>query len=123
MVFTLGAKGHARELIPGFLFSLADGEYDAAEIDKELISSRLKRDVLEHSGKVHLFIADSVRCRFSNLVPLIHLLEIFSLILLHFRINLCERVVIASPSPQLWLWRAESTCLLQERKVTSSNGI
>jgi hypothetical protein len=40
---------------------LADGEYDAAEIDKELISSRLKQDVLEHSGKVHLFIADLVR--------------------------------------------------------------
>lgn len=39
----------------------AEGEFDAAEIDKELISSRLKQDVLEHSGKMHLFIADSVR--------------------------------------------------------------
>ncbi|KAF5348899.1 hypothetical protein D9756_009857 [Leucocoprinus leucothites] len=39
--------------------SLADGEFDAAEIDKEIISSRLKQDVLSHSGKVHLFIADS----------------------------------------------------------------
>ena len=38
-----------------------DGEYDAAEIDRELISSRLKQDVLDHSGKVHLFVADSVR--------------------------------------------------------------
>ncbi|KAF8153274.1 Rnu3ip2 protein [Crassisporium funariophilum] len=38
---------------------LADGEFDAAEIDKDLISARLKQDVLEHSGKVHLFIADS----------------------------------------------------------------
>ncbi|KAG6333593.1 hypothetical protein ID866_5493 [Astraeus odoratus] len=38
---------------------LAEGEYDAAEIDKELISARLRQDVLEHSGKVHLFIADS----------------------------------------------------------------
>ncbi|GLB36668.1 putative WD domain, G-beta repeat [Lyophyllum shimeji] len=38
---------------------LADGEFDAAEIDKELISARLKQDVLEHSGRVHLFIADS----------------------------------------------------------------
>ncbi|KAF9463213.1 Rnu3ip2 protein [Collybia nuda] len=37
---------------------LADGEYDAAEIDRELISARLKQDVMEHSGKVHLFIAD-----------------------------------------------------------------
>ncbi|KAJ2914602.1 hypothetical protein MD484_g5848, partial [Candolleomyces efflorescens] len=39
--------------------SLAEGEFDAAEIDKELIASRLKQDVLEHSGKVHQFIADS----------------------------------------------------------------
>ncbi|TFK31410.1 WD40-repeat-containing domain protein [Crucibulum laeve] len=38
---------------------LAEGEFDAAEIDKELISARLKQDVMEHSGKVHLFIADS----------------------------------------------------------------
>jgi hypothetical protein len=38
-----------------------DGEYDAAEIDRELISARFKRDVLDNSGKVHLFVADSVR--------------------------------------------------------------
>ncbi|KAJ7677599.1 WD40 repeat-like protein [Mycena rosella] len=39
---------------------LADGEFDAAEIDKELISARLKQDVMEHSGKMHLFIADTI---------------------------------------------------------------
>jgi len=39
--------------------ALADGEYDAAEIDRDLISARLKQDVLEHSGKLHLFVADS----------------------------------------------------------------
>ncbi|KAJ6605078.1 WD40-repeat-containing domain protein [Mycena sp. CBHHK59/15] len=38
---------------------LADGEFDAAEIDKELISARLKQDVMEHSGKMHLFLADT----------------------------------------------------------------
>ncbi|KAF8497522.1 WD40 repeat-like protein [Russula emetica] len=38
---------------------LADGEADAAEIDKELISARLKQDVLDHAGKLHLFVADS----------------------------------------------------------------
>ncbi|KAH9034948.1 WD40 repeat-like protein [Lactarius hengduanensis] len=38
---------------------LADGEVDAAEIDKELISARLKQDVLEHAGKLHLYVADS----------------------------------------------------------------
>ncbi|CCM05380.1 uncharacterized protein FIBRA_07596 [Fibroporia radiculosa] len=37
---------------------LAEGEFDAAEIDRELISARLKQDVMEHSGKVHLFVAD-----------------------------------------------------------------
>ncbi|KAG1752077.1 WD40-repeat-containing domain protein [Suillus lakei] len=50
---------------------LAEGEFDAAEIDRELISERLRQDVLEHSGKVHLFVADfydftstsSLRCR------------------------------------------------------------
>ncbi|KAK7683594.1 hypothetical protein QCA50_013432 [Cerrena zonata] len=39
--------------------TLADGEFDAAEIDKELISARLKQDVMEHSGKIHLFVADN----------------------------------------------------------------
>ncbi|CAK5265719.1 unnamed protein product [Mycena citricolor] len=39
---------------------LADGEFDAAEIDKELISARLKQDVMEHSGKMHLLVADSI---------------------------------------------------------------
>lgn len=39
--------------------SLADGEFDAAEIDKELIATRLKQDVAEHSGKLYRFVADS----------------------------------------------------------------
>lgn len=39
---------------------LAEGEFDAAEVDKELLSARLKQDVMEHAGKVHLFVADSV---------------------------------------------------------------
>lgn len=43
------------------LRALGDGEFDAADIDRELISARLKQDVLDNSGKVHLFIADSVR--------------------------------------------------------------
>ncbi|CAE6439890.1 unnamed protein product [Rhizoctonia solani] len=36
---------------------LAGDEIDAAEIDKELLASRLKQDTLQHSGKVSLFIA------------------------------------------------------------------
>ncbi|EIN14441.1 WD40 repeat-like protein [Punctularia strigosozonata HHB-11173 SS5] len=39
---------------------LAEGDFDAADIDKEIISARLKQDVMEHAGKVHLFIADSL---------------------------------------------------------------
>ena len=57
-------KYHLTELV-FLVFSLlymevAEGEFDAAEIDRELISERLRQDVLEHSGKVHLFVADSV---------------------------------------------------------------
>jgi ribosomal RNA-processing protein 9 len=50
----------AQMYLEGVKTSLAEGEYDAAEIDKELISARLKQDVLEQSGKIHLFVADSV---------------------------------------------------------------
>ena len=50
----------AQMYLEGVKNSLAEGEYDAAEIDKELISARLKQDVMEQSGKIHLFVADSV---------------------------------------------------------------
>jgi len=50
----------ARMYLEGVKTSLAEGEYDAAEIDKELISARLKQDVMKQSGKIHLFIADLV---------------------------------------------------------------
>ena len=50
----------ARMYLEGVKTSLAEGEYDAAEIDKELISARLKQDVMKESGKIHLFIADLV---------------------------------------------------------------
>ncbi|KAL5639837.1 hypothetical protein ACGC1H_006421 [Rhizoctonia solani] len=36
---------------------LAGDEIDAAEIDKELLASRLKQDTLQHSGKLSLFLA------------------------------------------------------------------
>ncbi|TFK53250.1 WD40 repeat-like protein [Heliocybe sulcata] len=35
-----------------------EDEYDAADIDKEIISERLRRDVVEERGKVWLFIAE-----------------------------------------------------------------
>jgi ribosomal RNA-processing protein 9 len=49
---------HAIPLV--YVTRTAEGEFDAAEVDKELISARLRQDVLEHSGKLHLFIADTV---------------------------------------------------------------
>ena len=60
----------AQMYLEGVKTSLADGEYDAAEIDKELISARLKQDVMEQSGKVHLFIADSVRDHYPSSISL-----------------------------------------------------
>jgi len=60
----------AQIYLEGVKTSLAEGEYDAAEIDKELISARLKQDVSEQSGKIHLFIADSVCDHQSSSIPL-----------------------------------------------------
>jgi ribosomal RNA-processing protein 9 len=37
------------------------GDYDAAELDREIIGQRLRQDVAEGAGKVHLYLADSVR--------------------------------------------------------------
>ncbi|CAE6461084.1 unnamed protein product [Rhizoctonia solani] len=39
---------------------LAGDEIDAAEIDKELLASRLKQDTLQHSGKISLFLASKL---------------------------------------------------------------
>ncbi|KAF8309679.1 WD40 repeat-like protein [Clavulina sp. PMI_390] len=39
---------------------LGDGDVDAADLDRELINSRLRQDVLQHAGKIHLFLADSI---------------------------------------------------------------
>jgi len=58
------------QLMNTYAFDLAEGEFDAAEIDKELISSRLKQDILSHSGKVYLFIADSISPLLSDLTTL-----------------------------------------------------
>jgi ribosomal RNA-processing protein 9 len=53
------------------LWESAEGEFDAAEIDRELISERLRQDVLEHSGKVHLFVADLVSVLLSSVTMLL----------------------------------------------------
>ncbi|EJD02014.1 WD40 repeat-like protein [Fomitiporia mediterranea MF3/22] len=36
------------------------GEVDAAELDREIIASRLKQDVMQHSGRMHRFLAASL---------------------------------------------------------------
>ncbi|KAG8717388.1 pre-rRNA processing protein [Ceratobasidium sp. 394] len=39
---------------------LAGDEIDAAEVDKELLASRLRQDTLQHSGKISLFLAEKL---------------------------------------------------------------
>ncbi|KIJ33535.1 hypothetical protein M422DRAFT_183156 [Sphaerobolus stellatus SS14] len=39
---------------------MATGEFDAADVDREIISARLKEDVLEHAGKLHIYIGNSL---------------------------------------------------------------
>ncbi|KAI8453918.1 WD40-repeat-containing domain protein [Phakopsora pachyrhizi] len=40
-----------------------EGTFDAAEIDKEIIASRLQRDVLESTGKIHKFVGSQLKAR------------------------------------------------------------
>ncbi|KAH9817652.1 WD40-repeat-containing domain protein [Melampsora americana] len=37
-----------------------DGTFDAAEIDQEIISSRLQQDVLESSGRIHTYLGEKL---------------------------------------------------------------
>ncbi|QRV84696.1 WD repeat-containing protein [Ceratobasidium sp. AG-Ba] len=43
---------------------LAGDEVDAAEIDKELLASRLRQDTHQHSGKISLFLAEKLNTTF-----------------------------------------------------------
>ncbi|KAM0747574.1 WD40 repeat-like protein [Meredithblackwellia eburnea MCA 4105] len=40
--------------------TMDEGDFDAADLDRDLIAERLQQDVLEHTGKLHLNIADSL---------------------------------------------------------------
>ncbi|KAF8717373.1 WD40 repeat-like protein, partial [Rhizoctonia solani] len=40
---------------------LAGDEIDAAEIDREILASRLKQDTLQHSGKISVFLASKLQ--------------------------------------------------------------
>ncbi|KAM0791198.1 hypothetical protein ACM66B_005680 [Microbotryomycetes sp. NB124-2] len=40
--------------------------WDAAQMDKDIIAERLQKDVLEHNGKMHLLVADSVAAKLTH---------------------------------------------------------
>lgn len=42
-----------------------DGTFDAAEIDQEIISSRLQQDVLESSGRIHTYLGEKLSIKFN----------------------------------------------------------
>ncbi|WVR04847.1 hypothetical protein IAU60_001859 [Kwoniella sp. DSM 27419] len=54
------AKGYLAKVRDEVEAAAAEADYDAAEIDRELIASRLQKDVAEASGKIHLYIASHV---------------------------------------------------------------
>ncbi|WWC68182.1 uncharacterized protein I206_102105 [Kwoniella pini CBS 10737] len=61
------AKGYLAKVRGEVEAANANTDYDAAEIDRELIASRLQKDVAEQSGKIHLYIAphaESITTRF-----------------------------------------------------------
>lgn len=51
----------AKLYLDGLKENLGEGEFDAGEIDKELLNARLQRDVLDQEGKVYINIADSLK--------------------------------------------------------------
>ncbi|OCF33789.1 ribosomal RNA-processing protein 9 [Kwoniella heveanensis BCC8398] len=51
------AKGYLAKVRDEVEAANADMDFDAAEIDRELIASRLQKDVAEASGRIHLYIA------------------------------------------------------------------
>ncbi|WVW78172.1 hypothetical protein I302_100123 [Kwoniella bestiolae CBS 10118] len=68
------AKGYLAKVRDEVEAANANTDYDAAEIDRELIASRLQRDVAEQSGKIHLYIAShatSITTRLLSTSPLV----------------------------------------------------
>ncbi|KAK4683996.1 ribosomal RNA-processing protein 9, partial [Tremellales sp. Uapishka_1] len=51
------AKGYLKKVRDEIEAAQEDDAYDAAEIDKELIASRLQQDVAEAEGRIHLFLS------------------------------------------------------------------
>ncbi|TYJ53602.1 hypothetical protein B9479_005750 [Cryptococcus floricola] len=63
------AKGYLSKVRDEIEAANADQDYDAADIDRELIASRLQKDVAEASGKIHLFVAAHLTSLTSRLLP------------------------------------------------------
>ncbi|ORX35926.1 putative Pre-rRNA processing protein associated with U3 snRNP [Kockovaella imperatae] len=54
------AKGYLAKVREELAAEQAEGDYDAAEIDRELIASRLQQDVAEVQGKIHTYLASNL---------------------------------------------------------------
>ncbi|WRT64527.1 uncharacterized protein IL334_001459 [Kwoniella shivajii] len=63
------AKGYLAKIRDEVEAANADTNYDAAEIDRELIASRLLKDVAEQSGKIHLLIAPHATSASTRFLP------------------------------------------------------
>ncbi|KAG8835845.1 pre-rRNA processing protein [Serendipita sp. 399] len=51
----------AKLYLEGVKRTLAEGEFDAADLDRDIISSRLQNDALQHSGKVYNFVSEKLQ--------------------------------------------------------------
>ncbi|WWC86652.1 uncharacterized protein L201_001529 [Kwoniella dendrophila CBS 6074] len=63
------AKGYLAKVRDEVEAANANTDYDAAEIDRELIASRLQKDVAEQSGKIHLHIANNATSVTTRFLP------------------------------------------------------
>ncbi|OWZ28388.1 ribosomal RNA-processing protein 9 [Cryptococcus neoformans AD2-60a] len=63
------AKGYLARVRDEVEAANADQDYDAADIDRELIASRLQKDVAEVSGRIHLFITPNLTSSTFHFIP------------------------------------------------------
>ncbi|ADV24458.1 ribosomal RNA-processing protein 9 [Cryptococcus gattii E566] len=63
------AKGYLARIQDEVEAANADQDYDAADIDRELIASRLQKDVAEASGRIHLFITPHLTSSTCHFIP------------------------------------------------------
>ncbi|WVQ98318.1 hypothetical protein IAU59_005441 [Kwoniella sp. CBS 9459] len=63
------AKGYLAKVRDEVEAAKADVDFDAAEIDRELIASRLQKDVAEASGRIHQYIASHITASTTRFLP------------------------------------------------------